>query len=134
MAPPIPAHTSRNPSGKFANLLQQLVILPAILDWLGEAALTSDRTQQAARADAIKKLQARYDQIDARIATMDMDKLDDRITREFFDKQAATLRREQNGLLCKIQEIQKAALAPLDHRYASPHEPGERVVPTTARR
>jgi len=29
-------------------------------------------------------------------------------------KQAATLRREQNGLLGKIQGIQKAALAPVD--------------------
>jgi site-specific DNA recombinase len=101
-------------SSEFANLLQQLVIPPAVLDWLGEAVLTSDRTEQAARADAIKKLQARYDQIEARIATTYMDKLDDRITQEFFDKQAATLRREQNGISCKIQEIQKAALAPID--------------------
>ena len=46
---------------------------------------------------------------------MYMDKLDDRITQEFFDKQAATLRREQKAVLCKIQEIQKAALAPVDH-------------------
>ncbi len=43
------------------------------------------------------------------------DKLDGRITQEFFDKQAATLRRDQGGLLCKIQSIQKAALAPVDH-------------------
>ena len=46
---------------------------------------------------------------------MYMDKLDGRITHEFFDKQAATLRREQDGLLYKIQGIQKAALAPVDH-------------------
>jgi hypothetical protein len=46
---------------------------------------------------------------------MYMDKLDGRITQEFFDKQAATLRREQDVLLCKIQGIQKAALAPVAH-------------------
>ena len=76
--------------------------------------LSSDRTEQAARAETIKKLQARYDQIEARIGTMYMDKLDGRITQEFFDKQAATLRREQDGLLRKIQDIQKAAPAPVD--------------------
>jgi integrase len=87
---------------------------PAILDWLGDAVLSSDRTEQAARATTIKKVQARYDQIEARVGTMYMDKLDERITQEFFDNQAATLRREQDGLLGKIQSIQKAALAPVD--------------------
>ena len=101
-------------SRKFANVLQELVIPQPILDWLGDAVLESDHTEQAARAQAIKKLQARYDQIEARVGTMYMDKLDGRITQEFFDKHAATLRREQDGLLCKIQGIQKAALAPVD--------------------
>ena len=62
----------------------------------------------------VKKLQARHDQIEARVGIMYMDKLDGRITQEFFDKQAATLRREQDGLLRKIQDIQKAAPAPVD--------------------
>jgi site-specific DNA recombinase len=101
-------------SNEFANLLHELVIPPAVLDWLGDAVLSSDRTEQAARAETIKKLQARYHQIGARVGTMYMDKLDGRITQEFFDKQAATFRREQDGLLCKIQGIQKAALAPVD--------------------
>ena len=43
----------------------------------------------------VKKLQARHDQIEARVGIMYMDKLDGRITQEFFDKQAAALRREQ---------------------------------------
>jgi hypothetical protein len=34
-----------------------------------------------------------------------MDKLDGRITQEFFDRQAATWRREQDTLLYQIQEI-----------------------------
>ena len=80
-------------------------------EWLGDAVLTSDRTEQAARAETIKKLQARHEQIEMRIGTMYMDKLDGRITQEFFDQQAATWRREQDGLLCKIQDIQKATPA-----------------------
>jgi site-specific DNA recombinase len=79
-----------------------------ILEWLGDAVLSSDRTEQAAREDTVKKLQTRYDQIEARVGIMYMDKLDGRITQEFFDKQATALRREQDGLLRKIQGIQKA--------------------------
>jgi hypothetical protein len=74
---------------EFAEVLQELVIPQPILEWLGNAVLTSDQTEQAARAQAIKKLQARYEQIQARIETMYMDKLDGRITQEFFDKQSA---------------------------------------------
>jgi site-specific DNA recombinase len=101
-------------SSKFSNVLHELVIPPAILDWLGDAVLTSGRTEQAAHTEAIKKLQARYDQMQGRIRTMYMDKLDGRITQEFFDKQAATLRREQKVLLCEIQDIQKATPAPVE--------------------
>lgn len=76
--------------------------------------LSSDRTEQAARVEAIKKLQVRHDQIEARIETMYIDKLDGRITQEFFDKQAATLRLKRDSLSHKIQSIQKVALASVD--------------------
>jgi hypothetical protein len=45
---------------------------------------------------------------------MYMDKLDGRITPAFFDQQAATMRREQDGLVRKIQEIQRAMPVPID--------------------
>jgi site-specific DNA recombinase len=101
-------------SGEFASLLQELVIPPTVLDWLGEAVINSDRTEQAARAATIKKFQARHDQVEARIGTMYIDKLDGRITQEFFDKQTAALRREQDTLLRKIQDIRKATPVPVD--------------------
>ncbi len=99
---------------EFAHVLQELVIPQPILEWLDDAVLASDRTEQASRAEAIKKLQARHQQIEARIETMYTDKLDGRITQEFFDRQAAAWRREQDGLLGKIHEIQKATPAPID--------------------
>jgi DNA invertase Pin-like site-specific DNA recombinase len=99
---------------EFANLLHELVIPAAILKWLGEAVLGSDRTEQAARAETIKKLKTRYEQMEARIETMYVDKLDGRITQLFYDKQAEIVRREQDSLIGKIQEIEKAALAPID--------------------
>ena len=99
---------------EFAEVLQELVIPQAILEWLGNEVLSSDQTEQAARAQAIKKLQARYEQIQARIETMYLDKLDGRITQEFFDKQSAAWRSEQDGLQRKIQAVQKATPAPID--------------------
>src|SRR5262249_29202924 len=99
---------------EFGDLLGELVIPQPILEWLGDAVLSSDRTEQAARAQTIKKLQARWEQIQSRIETMYLDKLDGRITEEFFNKHSDGWRREQNGLLGKIQEIQHATPAPLD--------------------
>jgi site-specific DNA recombinase len=63
-------------SGEFAKMLQERVIPPAILDWLGDSVLNSDGTEQAARAETIKKLQTRHGQIEARIGTLYLDKLD----------------------------------------------------------
>jgi len=45
---------------------------------------------------------------------MYLDKLDGRITQEFFDKQSATWRQEQDHLVRRIQEMQKATPAPID--------------------
>jgi hypothetical protein len=85
-------------SGEFANVLKELIITPAILEWLADAVLDSDRTEHAARAEGIKRLKARYDQIENRIETMYLDQLDGRITQEFFDKYTATQRRKQDAL------------------------------------
>jgi site-specific DNA recombinase len=71
-------------AGQFGDLLRDLVIPAAILEWLGDAVLDSDRTEQAARAETIRKLGVRREQIEARIGTMYMDKLDGRITAGFF--------------------------------------------------
>jgi len=97
----------------FANLLKELVIPQPILDWFGNAMLASDRTEHAARARTIKTLQTKCDNIQARIETMYLDKLDGRVNQEFFDKHSATWRGEQEWLQRKIQDIQKAAPAPL---------------------
>jgi site-specific DNA recombinase len=99
---------------EFANVLQDLVIPEPVLEWLSKSVLSSDRTEAAARAGMMKNLQARYNQIQARIETMYLDKLDERITQEFFDNHSATWRSEQDVLLRKIQDIQKATCAPID--------------------
>jgi len=101
-------------TGKFADILRDLVIPQPVLEWLGDAVLESDRTEQAAREHAIKRLQARHEQAQARIETMYRDRLDGRIDAEFFDSHAAEWRREQETILGKIRDIQRAAPAPID--------------------
>jgi site-specific DNA recombinase len=101
-------------SREFANLLQELVIPPAILEWLSDTVLESDRTERAAREQAIKRLRLRYEQIAKRIETMYLDKLDGRITQEFFDRQSAVWRRDQDRILGQIQEIHKSTAAPVE--------------------
>ena len=102
---------------EFAKILNDLVIPQPILDWLGEAVLTTDRIQQTAGAQTLKKLRAQYDQIEARIEAMYLDKLHGRIGQEFFDKHSSTWRRDQDELLRKVQDIQKATPAPVDQAY-----------------
>jgi len=102
---------------EFAKILNDLVIPQPILDWLGEAVLTTDRIQQTAGAQTLKKLRAQYDQIEARIEAMYLDKLHGRIGQEFFDKHSSTWRRDQDELLRKVQDIQEATPAPVDQAY-----------------
>jgi len=73
------------------------VIPQPILEWLGDSVLESDRTEQATRERTIKRLEAAYDRLKARIETTYLDKLDGRITGEFFDQRSAEWRREQRA-------------------------------------
>ncbi len=99
---------------QFAGILRDLVIPQPVLDWLGDAVLESDRTEQGAREKTVERLQKQCDQVKNRIETMYMDKLDGRITEEFYDERAAAWKREQESLRRKIQDIQRAAPAPVD--------------------
>ena len=101
-------------TGQFAQVLQELVIPQPILDWLVGVVLESDQTERAARDQAIKRLRTRYEQLQTRIETMYLDKLNGRIRQEFYDKQADTWRHEQNAILRRIQEIPNTAPAPVD--------------------
>jgi len=60
-----------------------------------------------------KRLETQYGQIEKRTETMYVDKLDERINQEVFDKHAAILRCEQERLQRKIKDIQKATPAPI---------------------
>ena len=101
-------------TSEFADILRNLVVPQPVLEWLGDAVLESDRNEQAAREQAIKRLQARHEQIQARIETMYRDRLDGRIDVGYFDSRAADWRREQESIVGKIQNIERATPAPID--------------------
>ena len=64
---------------------------------------------------------------------MYMDKLDGRISQDLFDRQAASMRREQDGLLREIQGIEQATPAPIEQAsICLANESSERVVPPAA--
>lgn len=101
-------------TGQLGDILQELVISQPIFDWLNEVVLESDRTEQATREQAVKRLQTRHDQVQARLETMYLDKLEGRITQESFDKHAEAWRSEQQSMLRNMQKIRRAAPAPVD--------------------
>jgi site-specific DNA recombinase len=111
---PEPYTREENLTKTFATILKELVIPQPILDWLSDTVLESDRTEQATRVQGIKRLQARYEQIGGQIEMMYTDKLEGRITQEFFDKRAKLMQGEQGQLLRKIQDVQKATPTPID--------------------
>jgi hypothetical protein len=43
-----------------------------------------------------------------------LDKLDGQVTQDFYDEKAAEWRKEQDDLLRKIRDVQRAAPAPID--------------------
>jgi len=100
-------------TAEFAKILGTLAIPRPILEWLEHSLVESDRTEQAARAQTVTKLQTRSDQIKSRVQAMYLDKLDGRIEQDFFDKQAAVWRGEQETLQVKIRKAQTSAPAPI---------------------
>jgi hypothetical protein len=75
----------------------QLVVAPATLCWLERSVTQSDKTETGAREQALKRLKAEYGRLQARIETMYLDRLDGRITAEFFDAKIETVARSAEG-------------------------------------
>jgi site-specific DNA recombinase len=98
---------------EFKGIVEEFVVPPAILDWLGSAVLQSDLTEQAGRERTVKRLWADHERLKVRMETMYLDKLDGRITAEFFDQRCAEWRREQDAIVRRINDIRNSAPAPV---------------------
>jgi site-specific DNA recombinase len=91
---------------KFADLLKGLVLDGAIMRWVTEALRQSHGDAKRHHDAAITRLQAEYNRLQSRIDAMYLDKLEGRIEATFFDRKSSEWRREQDLLLCSIEEHQ----------------------------
>lgn len=93
---------------QFTAMLGQLRLDDEALEWVREALHASHADEHREHEQAIKRLRAEYDRLQARIDTMYIDKLDGKIGGDFFDKMAGQWREEQTRCLRDIERHQEA--------------------------
>jgi len=96
--------------------LEELSFDHEVLEWITEALRQSHEDEKGYHDEASSRLQ---DRIDA----MYVDKLDEKIDGSFFDKKAREWRKEQDRILCAIEEHQDASQSYLDEgiRFSNSH-------------
>ncbi len=99
---------------EFARVLQELVIPKEVLAWLAEEVVATDRTQAAARQSVIRRKEQEVKRLQTRIETMYLDKLDGKITAEFFEEKAGDWREQQQHLRQSIEAMETTPLAPIE--------------------
>ena len=80
---------------KFTDILRGLHFDEEILGWVKEALRESHGEEKEFHREAIERLQAEYNRLQRRIETAYEDKLDGRITTEFYDQKVGEWRTEQ---------------------------------------
>ena len=91
--------------GELEQNLKQLEIAPATLSWLATVVTESDKTETGAREQALKQLKAERDRLHARIEMMYLDRLDGRVTAEFFDEKSKQWREEQKQVEARMAQL-----------------------------
>ena len=79
-----------------------------------EALQASHEDEHREHEEAIKRLRSEYDRLQTRIDTMYIDKLDGKISGDFFDKMAGQWRIEQTRFLRDIARHQEAEQSYMD--------------------
>ena len=100
-----PYMREEKPLGEMAGVLQQLVIAPAALSWLEATMTASDKTETGAREDALKQLKSERNRLQSRVETMYLDRLDGRISAEFFDEKSREWREQQKHIEIRMNQL-----------------------------
>jgi DNA invertase Pin-like site-specific DNA recombinase len=90
---------------EMAHTMQQLVIAPDTLERLEAAVTESDKTECGARDQVLRQLKGERDRFQARIDTMYLDRLDGRITPEYFDQKTKEWTEQQKQVASKIAQL-----------------------------
>jgi DNA invertase Pin-like site-specific DNA recombinase len=93
---------------QFTELLGRLRFDDEVFEWVGEALRSSHADERREHEEAIKRLRAEYDRLQAPIDAMYTDKLDGKIGGEFYDRMAGQWREEQIRCLRGIERHQEA--------------------------
>ena len=80
------------------------------LSWLEGTVAESDQTEKGAREQALKRLKAEQVRLQAQIETMYLDRLDGRITAEFFDAKSKQWRERQKEVEMRMRQLETTAL------------------------
>jgi hypothetical protein len=93
---------------QFGEVIRSLKFDPETLDWVTSALKESHQDEKRFHDEAIQRLQSEYSRLQNRIDQMYVDKLDRRVTDEFFDQKSAEWRQEQQGILHNLEQHQNA--------------------------
>ena len=94
--------------GKFGTHLQRLSFDKEMVEWVRDALRESHDEERRFHEEAIARFHAEYGRLQSRIDKMYVDKLDGRISTEFFDQKSAEWRAEQDRALRGVEKHQSA--------------------------
>jgi len=99
---------------QFGEALRAIQIDGEVLEWMVKALKESHSDEKRYHDEMIAELQNQYQKLQNRIDAMYVDKLDGKISQEFFDRKSEEWRREQAEILHKIEKHQEANRSYLD--------------------
>jgi site-specific DNA recombinase len=100
-------------AAQFAASLRDLVIPREVLTWLSEVVSGSDINERAAREKTVNRFEEQYRRIQAKLEVMYEDKLEGRISAEFYDRKAKELQAQASELLRRVNDVRAATPAPV---------------------
>jgi DNA invertase Pin-like site-specific DNA recombinase len=90
---------------EMTHAVQQLVIATDTLEWLEATVTESDKNECGARDQVLGQLKTERDRLQARIDTMYLDRLDGRITPEYFDQKTKEWREQQTQVDARLAQL-----------------------------
>ena len=93
-------------SKQFSQLLGQFRFDDALLEWVKNALRDSHAVERREQQEAVERLVDTRQRLQSRIDAMYLDKLDGRITADYFDAKSAEWRNQQDQCVADIQRLQ----------------------------
>ena len=92
----------------FGKVIRSLRFDPETLDWITSALKESHQDEKRFHDEAVQRLQGEYSRLQNRIDRMYVDKLDGRVTDDFFDQKSTEWRQEQAAVRQNLEQHEHA--------------------------